>query len=99
MVKPSGSKDCQVIHCGIHRRCDESRHFGGLWEAQVKSVKRHLEETFRKSLLKIKEMRTALAQVKVFLSSEASDEDALTLPHILIGSSMCSLPEKTPDNV
>ncbi|XP_037906189.1 uncharacterized protein LOC119648495 [Hermetia illucens] len=84
-----------------------SPHFDGLWDAGVKSVKRHLLKTFEESLLHIEEMYTALAQVETCLnsrhlaplSSDASGEDALTLAHFLSGSFMFALPDKTPENV
>ncbi|CAD7078604.1 unnamed protein product [Hermetia illucens] len=67
-------------------------------------------KTFAESLLNIEEIYTALAQVEACLnsrhlaplSSDPSDEGAITLAHFLIGSLVLCLhytPDKTPDNV
>ncbi|XP_011866742.1 PREDICTED: uncharacterized protein LOC105561401 [Vollenhovia emeryi] len=76
-------------------------HFGGLWEAAVKTLKRHLKRTIGSASLTVTEMITVLSQVEAMmnsrpitpLSDDPRDLDALTPAHFLIGSAMASLPE------
>ena len=44
-------------------------HFGGLWEAAVKSAKRHLKKVVGQCLLTYEEMSTLTAQVELCLNS------------------------------
>ncbi|XP_065093725.1 uncharacterized protein LOC135714319 [Ochlerotatus camptorhynchus] len=85
-------------------------HFGGLWEAAVKSTKRHLLKTVGNTNIAYEQMTTLLAQVEMCLnsrpltpmSSEPSDLEVLTPGHFLIGSNMQAVPEAdlrgVPDN-
>ncbi|XP_061391232.1 uncharacterized protein LOC133326618 [Musca vetustissima] len=76
-------------------------HFGGLWEAAVKSAKGHLTRTFTNTRLTYEELATALTEIEAILnsrpispmSSDPSDLEALTPGHFIIGCSMRSLPE------
>lgn len=78
-------------------------HFGGLWEAAVKSAKTHLLKEIGNSSLSYEDMLTLLAQVEMCLnsrpvtplSSEPSDLEALTPGHFLVGSNLQAVPEKT----
>lgn len=79
-----------------------SPHFGGLWEAAVKSVKHHLKRIIGKSTLTYEEMNTLLTQIEAILNSRPlsiiNDTDVnepypLTPGHFLIGSSILSVPE------
>ncbi|XP_011859028.1 PREDICTED: uncharacterized protein LOC105556541 [Vollenhovia emeryi] len=91
-------------HCaknGIKWHFNPARapHFGGLWEAAVKTLKRHLKRT--NASLTVTEMTTVLSQVEAMmnsrpitpLSDDPRDLDGLTPAHFLIGGSMASLPE------
>ncbi len=68
-------------------------HFGGLWEAAVKSVKTHLRRIVGTVKLTFEELSTVLTQVEACLNSRPfaplpdSDEgiEALTPGHFLIG--------------
>jgi len=68
-------------------------HFGGLWEAAVKSAKHHLLKATKGALLNFEEMGTLLCQIELILnsrpltacSSEPSDHEALTPNHFLVG--------------
>ncbi|XP_060872759.1 uncharacterized protein LOC132946718 [Metopolophium dirhodum] len=78
-----------------------SPHFGGLWEAAIKSVKTHLNKLMGNAILTYEELNTVLAQIEACLnsrpltplSSDPSDLSVLTPGHFLVGSSLVSLPE------
>lgn len=69
-----------------------SPHFGGLWEAGVKSVKGHLKRVIGQTSLTFEEFYTLLTQVEACVNSRpltvissSSDETPLTPGHFLIG--------------
>ena len=76
-------------------------HFGGLWEAAVKSMKRHLVRVVGQNVLKFDEFDTLLHQVSACLNSRplcpqsADPEDLsyLTPGHFLIMRAPLSLPD------
>lgn len=76
-------------------------HFGGLWEAGVKSSKFHLKRIFTNALLSYEELSTVVTQVEAILnsrplvplSSDPTDYEALTPSHFLIGKKLTSLPD------
>jgi hypothetical protein len=76
-------------------------HFGGLWEAGVKSCKYHLKRVARNSVFTFEELYSLLTQIEEVLnfrplsplSSDPHDLNPLTPSHFLIGRSMTSLPE------
>ncbi|XP_071579066.1 uncharacterized protein [Temnothorax nylanderi] len=76
-------------------------HFGGLWEAAVKSMKRHLRRVIGETTLTFEEMTTFLAEVEACLNSrplqaltdDPEDLDALTPGHFLIGGPLNAIPE------
>lgn len=78
-------------------------HFGGLWEAGVRSVKHHLKRVVGSHTLTFEEMVTLLCQVEACLnprpiapnSDKIKDYSALTPGHFLIGSSITAIPEPT----
>lgn len=75
-------------------------HFGGLWEAGVKSVKVHLKTTLKGQIFTYEQMETYLTQIEAILNSrpltvESSDPNeptALTPGHFLIGGPITALP-------
>lgn len=82
-------------------------HFGGLWEAVVKSTKHHLRRVIGDATLTYEEMVTLLAQVEACLNSrplqalsdDPEDLTALTPGHFLIGEPLCAIPEPSLENV
>ena len=78
-----------------------SPHFGGLWEAGIKSLKYHLHRVVGNAVLTYEEMGTFVSQVMAVLnsrpltpmSSDPSDLSALTPAHFLTGDSILALPE------
>lgn len=85
-------------------------HFGGLWEAAVKSAKTHLLKTMGTTSAKYEDMLTLLAQIEMCLNSrpltpmpdDPADPEVLTPGHFLVGSSLQAVPEmnlkEIPDN-
>ncbi|GFW90679.1 DUF5641 domain-containing protein [Trichonephila clavipes] len=79
----------------------KSPHFGGLWEAGVKSVKHHLKTAIENLHFTFEEFETIMIQVEGILnprpltplSSDADNFDVLTPGHFLIGRPITSIPE------
>ncbi|XP_065088590.1 uncharacterized protein LOC135710068 [Ochlerotatus camptorhynchus] len=78
-----------------------SPHRGGIWEAAVKSVKKHLLAVLGSEALTYEELATILAQVEACLnsrplcplSSNPDSYEALTPGHFLIGQPLNLIPE------
>lgn len=76
-------------------------HFGGLWEAGVKSMKTHLKKAVGNTKLTYEEMSTILIQIEGCLNSrplcpitnDMNDFTALTPGHFLIGDTLLAPPE------
>ncbi|XP_043482132.1 uncharacterized protein LOC122511132 [Leptopilina heterotoma] len=76
-------------------------HFGGLWEAAVRSVKHHLRRVIGEMTLTFEELSTFLCEVEACLNSrplqalsdEPNDLTPLTPSHFLIGSTIYTIPE------
>ncbi|XP_018367479.1 PREDICTED: uncharacterized protein LOC108763994 [Trachymyrmex cornetzi] len=75
-------------------------HFGGLWEAAVKSVKRHLHRIAGNSPLTFEELQTIFCEVEAILNSrpltplsnDPNDLTYLSPGHFLIGTTLNSFP-------
>ena len=73
-------------------------HFGGLWEAAVKT---HLRKIIGQQVLIYEEMATLTAQIEMCLNSQPlvpitgdpDDIDSLTPGHYLIGSALNAIPD------
>ena len=77
-------------------------HFGGLWEAAVKSAKTHLRRIAGDVKLMFKDFITVLAQIEAcpnsrpLVSVNSPDDNSievLTPGHFLVGRPLCSLPD------
>lgn len=76
-------------------------HFGGLWEAGVKSVKSHLKRVLLDLNPTIEEMSTMLCQIEAVLNSRSlgalhddiDDLSPLTPGHFLIGGPLIVVPQ------
>ncbi|GFV04076.1 integrase catalytic domain-containing protein [Trichonephila clavipes] len=79
----------------------KSPHFGGLWEAGVKSVKHHLKRAIGNLHFTFEEFETIMIQVEGILnsrpltplSSDADNFNVFTPGHFLIGRPITSIPE------
>ena len=82
-------------------------HYGGLWEAGVKSTKYHLRRIMGNTRLTFEELSTVVAQIEAILNSrpltpesvDPSDLRALTPGHFLIGQPLTSFPEPDLTNL
>lgn len=78
-------------------------HFGGLWEAGVKSFKFHLKRVIGSRTLSKTEFATLLCQIEACLNSrpiaalsdDPYDLSALTPGHFLIGRPLVAIPEES----
>ncbi|CAK9821001.1 hypothetical protein ANTPLA_LOCUS11030 [Anthophora plagiata] len=77
-------------------------HFGGLWEAAVKSFKYHLIRVLGNTLLTYEAFNTCIIEIEAILnsrpitplSSDPTDYTALTPGHFLIGDAITNIPER-----
>ncbi|XP_025265426.1 uncharacterized protein LOC105258069 [Camponotus floridanus] len=77
------------------------QHFGGLWEAAVKSTKHHLRRVIGEATLTYEEMAILVTQVEACLNSrplqpltdDPDDLAALTPGHFIIGAPLVAVPE------
>ena len=80
---------------------EQAPHFGGLWEAAVKSFKSHLKKVVRETRLTFEELTTITAQIEACLNSrpltplpEPSDNLEVLMPgHFLTGRPLEALPD------
>lgn len=84
-----------------------SPHFGGIWEASVKSFKHHMQRTVGDTLFTLEEFNTFVIEVEAilnskpltFMSTDSDDPLVLTPAHFLINASLQSIPEYDFTNI
>ncbi|XP_065222357.1 uncharacterized protein LOC135846922 [Planococcus citri] len=84
-----------------------SPHFGGIWEAAIKSTKTHLKRVMGEAVLSQEQLFTILAKIEACLNSrplyEPSDDvhdgPPLTPGHFLIGRPLNSIPQPSLSSV
>ena len=97
------SEFCSSQRIGWKFNPERAPHFGGLWEAAVKSLKLHLKKVLGESKLTFEEYYAVLTQVEACLDSRPlcplpdSDDgiEALTPGHFLIGRPLEALPDSS----
>lgn len=95
------SKECAKDGIQWHFIPPSAPHFGGLWEAAVRSSKHHLLRVVGESPVHPEDFNTLLTQVEACLNSrpltplsdDPNDLEPLTPAHFLIGTSLQSIPE------
>lgn len=105
-IQNPGTQEDIIDHC--HMKQIEwnfippaSPHFGGLWEAGVKSMKSHLVRVLNDRCLTFEELNTIIANIEAILNSRplcplstsVDDIDALTPGHFIIGGPLVATPE------
>jgi len=103
------STDGQEALSGSHAACQwhfnppSAPHFGGLWEAAVRSMKRLLIRTMGTHIFSYEEFTTLLARIEAVLNSrpltpmttDPADLDYLSPGHFLIGQPLLAVPPRT----
>ena len=106
-------KENSLINFVNQRSCEwltippRAPHFGGLWEAAIKSMERHMRRVIGLHILSYEEFQTVIDQIEailnsrplVTLSNDPNDTMALTPAHFLIGDTMNSLPKAERSNM
>jgi len=93
----------RAISCVWHFNPPGAPHFGGLWEAAVKSAKRLLIRTVGPHPLTWEELLTVVTRIEAVLNSrplsplsdDPSDLQCLTPGHFLIGQPLLAPPERS----
>ncbi|KAF0754054.1 Uncharacterized protein FWK35_00018225 [Aphis craccivora] len=99
------------IPCSWHFNPPSAPHFGGIWEAAVKSMKRLLVRVVGAHTLTYEELNTVICRIESVLnsrpltplSSDPGELESLTPGHFLVGQPLLCVPEPnvldTPDRL
>ncbi|CAI6355096.1 unnamed protein product [Macrosiphum euphorbiae] len=95
------------LTCTWHFNPPAAPHFGGIWEAGIKSAKHHLKHVIGQQVLTYEEFHTLITRIEGILnsrpitptSSDPHDLSALTPGHFLIGQPIHALPEPDTTNI
>lgn len=90
------------VPCRWHFNLPAAPHFGGLWEAAIKSTKHHMKHVIGSQVFTYDELHTFITRIEGILnsrpltplSSDPNDLCALTPGHFLIGQPIMALPER-----
>ena len=109
------SENSEVLHkltsegTKWHLNPPSAPHFGGLWEAAVRSAKKHLRRVVGEQILTFSELATVLCRIEAVLNSrpilpisdDISDLTTLTPAHFLIqrNSFLVPVPDLTKEKV
>ncbi|XP_055613091.1 uncharacterized protein LOC129759623 [Uranotaenia lowii] len=101
--KEAVSKECVNNHIQWHFIPPAAPHFGGLWEAAVRSAKKHLLKVLGENPIPFEDMTTLLVQVENCLNSrpitaltdDPDNLEPLTPGHFLIGEPFQQLPDRS----
>lgn len=93
-------KECIQIGIDWHFNPGRASHFGGLWEAGVKSMKTHLHRVLKNHKLIKQDFNTLIIQIEACLNSrplcpvtdDPDDFEVLTPGHFIIGRAPHTLP-------
>jgi len=94
-----------VSSCNWHFSPPSAPHFGGLWEAAVRSAKRLLTNIVGVHILTYEEFTTVLCRIEAVLNSrpltplstDPHDLESLTPGHFLVGQPLLTIPPRTID--
>jgi len=94
------------LACEWHFNPPGAPHFGGIWEAAVKSAKSLLLRAMNSQVWTLEEFTTVLCRVEAALnsrplvpaSSDPNDLECLTPGHFLVGRPLMSIPEPEISN-
>lgn len=99
----------KLASCGVqwHFIPPSAPHFGGLWEAGVKSMKYNLKRVIGDATLTFEELTTLMYQIEACLNSRPlcplddsiNDTIALTPGHFLIGREIISPPDPITNDI
>ena len=103
----SAISDCLLAHkITWHHIPERAPHFGGIWEAVVKSAKHHMRRIVGPIKLSFEEMTTTTCGIEACLNSrpylaqdshDAEGETPLTPGHFMIGRPLMAYPEQPAD--
>ncbi|XP_058817179.1 uncharacterized protein LOC131680486 [Topomyia yanbarensis] len=101
------STACSTEGIQWHFSPPSAPHFGGLWEAAVRSAKKHLLKAIGENPVSPEDFTTLLVQVEGCLNSrpltsmseDPNDLEPLTPSHFLVGASLQAFPEPNLENV
>ncbi|XP_055614611.1 uncharacterized protein LOC129760951 [Uranotaenia lowii] len=105
--KEAVSKECANNNIQWHFIPPGAPHFGGLWEAAVRSAKKHLLKVLGENAVSFEDMTTLLVQVENCLNSrpitaltdDPDNLEPLKPGHFLIGEPLQQIPERNVRDV